>query len=245
MCSRWPGDSETSSKCSAVMTGTSCGLPVRAATATGCALAGSTGQRRRASRTASAMPGSAASQAPARSVPSGSSRSTVAMSASSGTASATTCGEALLGVERRGEQLARAGDDVRLDARGALAGERGVRRALGALEALARVRGGDREEAPADDDEHLDDVLGGEQALVDRAERDREHDGERRDRRSSRGRPTPHGGEQRAEHEQRDQDGVGPDQHVDDREHDDERRPGRGGRGRVHAIRQIPHWSGC
>ena len=64
-----------------------------------------------------------------------------------------------------------------------------------------------------------------------------------RDARSSRGRRRPHGGEQRAEHEQRDQDGAGPDQHVDDREHDDERRPGCGGRGRVHAIRQIPHWS--
>ena len=49
-------------------------------------------------------------------------------------------GEALLGVERRGEQLARAGDDVRLDARGALAGERGLRRALGALVALPRRR---------------------------------------------------------------------------------------------------------
>ena len=152
--------------------------------------------------------------------------------------------EALLGVERRGEQLARARDDVRLDARRPLAGQCGLRRALGALEALPRIGCGDGEEAPGHDDDDLDDVLGGEQALVDRAERHGQHDGERRDRdRGGRGRL--HRGEERAEHEQRDQDGVGPDEHVDDREHDDERRPGSGGRGRVHAIRQIPHWPRC
>src|SRR3954469_16867150 len=91
MCSRWPGPSEIASSSAPPMSLISCGCPVRAATATGWSLAGSTGHLRRASSTAWAIPGSAASAAPPRSVPSGSSRSTVATSATSGTASATTC----------------------------------------------------------------------------------------------------------------------------------------------------------
>src|SRR4051794_4459774 len=91
MCSRWPGLSAISSSFSPPMSRSSCGCPVRAATAMGWLLSGSTGHLRRVSSTAWAIPGSAASAAPPRSVPSGSRRSTVARSATSGTASATTC----------------------------------------------------------------------------------------------------------------------------------------------------------
>src|SRR3954454_9999968 len=69
MCSRWPGVSEIASRFAPPMSLSSCGCPVRAATATGRSLAGSTGHLRRASSTDWAMPSSAGAGAPPRRVP--------------------------------------------------------------------------------------------------------------------------------------------------------------------------------